>query len=186
MATKVELGPSCAAAPGVLDSGNFSSEEWRPVVGWPAYEVSSEGRVKRVLPGRGVRETGGVLRSGADSGGYQVVSVSGVTKRVHRLVAAAFIGPCPPGFQVNHVDGAKSNNSLGNLEYVSAVENMAHARRLGISPLPARARLNDQAVRVIRFMVSRGVSPARLAALHGVRVEAIYKLLARQTWKWVS
>jgi len=39
---------------------------------------------------------------------------------VNRLVAHAFLGPPPSDdrFEVNHVDGNKSNNRANNLEYV--------------------------------------------------------------------
>src|SRR6185369_6475365 len=48
---------------------------------------------------------------------------------VHRLVAAAFIGPCPEGCEVNHKDLNKANNSVGNLEYITHAENVKHARQ---------------------------------------------------------
>jgi hypothetical protein len=43
--------------------------------------------------------------------------------RVHLLVAAAFIGPCPPGYTVDHLDRDKRNNRPGNFEYVTRLEN---------------------------------------------------------------
>jgi hypothetical protein len=37
---------------------------------------------------------------------------------VHQLVAEAFIGPCPPGRKLVHLNGVKSQNWLENLAYV--------------------------------------------------------------------
>jgi hypothetical protein len=51
---------------------------------------------------------------------------------VHRLVAEAFIGPIPEGFEVNHKDGCKTNANADNLEIVTARQNIQHAIRLGL------------------------------------------------------
>ena len=59
--------------------------------------------------------------------GYRVVTLcygKRETKIVHRLVAEAFLGPCPEGFQVSHLDESRDNNNASNLAYVSAKENM--------------------------------------------------------------
>ena len=49
-------------------------------------------------------------------------------ERVHRLVAAVFLGdpPTPMHTQVNHKDGDKANNCAENLEYVTPRENNVH------------------------------------------------------------
>jgi len=49
---------------------------------------------------------------------------------VHRIVADAFMGPCPLNHEVNHKDLNKKNNLPGNLEYVTHKENLEHAVRL--------------------------------------------------------
>ena len=51
---------------------------------------------------------------------------------LHRLLAEAFI-PNPSGHPVvNHIDGNKTNNDLGNLEWCSRSENQIHAYRNGL------------------------------------------------------
>lgn len=64
--------------------------------------------------------------------GYIRYGFSGVSKTLHRLVAEFVYGPCPPGKQVNHIDGNKLNNNPDNLEYITAKENIHRAMKLGM------------------------------------------------------
>ena len=51
-----------------------------------------------------------------------------MTERGHRVVLSTF---CPllddSNYQVNHIDGNKSNNNLSNLEWCTCKENIQHA-----------------------------------------------------------
>jgi hypothetical protein len=51
---------------------------------------------------------------------------------VHQLVTLAFIGKCPEGHNVNHIDGNKQNNHISNLEYVTHSENQLHSYAKGL------------------------------------------------------
>ena len=91
-----------------------------------------------VVPGRMVSSFGRVqMQNGRKSSGYQVKQGYAYTplnsriESIHRLVAFAFWGPPPTGqhIQVNHRDHDRSNNSVGNLEYVTPSENVSHSYR---------------------------------------------------------
>jgi hypothetical protein len=56
------------------------------------------------------------------------------TFRVHQLVAAAFIGLCPEGQEVRHLDGTRDNNASSNLAYGDRSANMMDAVRHGTHP----------------------------------------------------
>ena len=56
--------------------------------------------------------------------GYLKVCLgSKVQAYVHQLVAEAFIGPCPPGHNVDHIDHDRWNNRVSNLRYLPKPEN---------------------------------------------------------------
>lgn len=99
------------------------------------YEISDEGVIRRVTPASGTRP-GRILSQRPTHDGYLEACISRGKvqsyRRVHQLVAEAFLGPCPPGKEVNHKDGNKWNNRASNLKYVTVKENADHAFELGL------------------------------------------------------
>lgn len=112
-----------------------SMEEWRDVKGYEGlYQVSNEGRVKSlervIIRNDGVTQTikEKMLKLTIDKDGYLIanISVNGITykKRVHRLVAQAFI-PNPANLPIiNHKDECKTNNFVENLEWCTCKYNL--------------------------------------------------------------
>ena len=85
-----------------------------------AWQVSSHGRVRT--------STGAISFGSLSCSGYYRVVIQKQAYYVHRLVAAAFLGPPPSTeLQVNHLDGDSSNNHVANLEYVTPAENLRHS-----------------------------------------------------------
>ena len=66
-----------------------------------------------------------------DTRGYLSVNVAGRNFRVHTLIAAAFIGPCPPKHEVLHEDDDRANASAGNLRYGTRRQNLLDCYRRG-------------------------------------------------------
>lgn len=96
-------------------------EQWRPVVGFEdLYKVSDHGRVYSM-------RTGKYLRAGMNRRHRHVALCrgdGGKSHRVHRLVMEAFVGPCPEGLEVRHLDDDPDNNHLVNLVYGTRSENL--------------------------------------------------------------
>lgn len=105
------------------------AEVWRDVPGWPGYSVSSLGRVRSSKRG-----TPRELYSESDRD-YRRVTVyrdgRPHHKGIHQLVALAFIGSCPEGMEVRHLDGDGSNNVPSNLAYGTSSTNQRDKVRHG-------------------------------------------------------
>lgn len=111
-------------------------ETWLPIPGHDKYEVSDQGEVrswKTATPHR--RKTPRTLKQVTSRGGYKQVSPcekgENRTRDVHTLVLLAFVGECPPGQQVRHKNGDKTDNRLDNLVYGTPVENNQDKREHG-------------------------------------------------------
>lgn len=104
-------------------------EWWASIPGFPSYEASTRGRIRRIRKQSGSfsgRLLKPFLNKPGSRGRWRVALCEGcVTTRhyVARLVAATFNGPCPHGHEVDHADTNRDNNRPGNLEYVTSREN---------------------------------------------------------------
>lgn len=167
-------------------------ENWRAVVGWPEYQVSDRGRVRRVLPASGKNTTvGHVLRNRPVGAGYFSVQLSRHGKAkpayVHRLVAEAFCsGRDREKQEVNHKDHDKTNNRASNLEWVSRRANMTYAARHGRMAHGENAgnsKLTEHQVREIRRRVSGGESRVSIARDFPVGDTQIGRIARGQAWR---
>lgn len=117
--------------------------EWRPIAGTPGYEVSSDGQVRswkawRGLPIPHLRKPVPMKR-----GGYLNVMLRDehgrpATRKIHVLVAEAFIGPRPIGQDIRHLDGNKLNNAAANIAYGTRSENNLDILRHGTHHFASR------------------------------------------------
>lgn len=104
----------------VSDEGVITREE-RTFV-----QRSALGSYERTIPAKVLVPT-----SNGRAGYYQIaVTNNNLPKRcyVHRLVWEAFNGAIPDGYEIDHIDENKANNSLANLRLVTRHENMQKMR----------------------------------------------------------
>lgn len=121
-------------------------EEIKPIKDFPDFYISNLGNVYRKKKGNLTK-----VAQRKNKFGYFRVRLSYGTKRetgdcknqgksklfqrnVHVLVAEAFLGQKPNGYQVDHIDNDKSHNYITNLRYVTPKENIekAYKENLGL------------------------------------------------------
>lgn len=161
---------------------------WRTCVECPNYEVSSAGNVRhrssRRVPKRRLR---------FHPNGYVYVTLYKNGKRssfrVHRLVASAFLGPCPGGMETNHKDGNKRNNGASNLEYTDRKTNLLHASALGLfgGIHHAHTKLTLAQVRFVKATkgLGRPYGCKNLSKKFGVTPNTISAIRRGRSWRHV-
>lgn len=114
----------------------MSKEIWKDVVGYEGiYKVSNLGRVKSISKlkynGRIYFMTKEIMMCQSnDSSGYKFIALTNngkmKSKRVHQLVAMAFLDHVPCGFKlvVDHINNIKSDNRLCNLQILTHQANI--------------------------------------------------------------
>lgn len=119
------------------------NEKWKDIPGYEGYyQVSDLGRVRsldRIIKVTGLGERllkGRILKQhNHGTNKYLMVMLSKEAKHtnrtVHSLVASAFLGLCPGGYEVLHGRGGKLDNRLCNLKYGTRSENQFDRLRDG-------------------------------------------------------
>ena len=115
----------------------MTREIWKDIEGYEGlYQVSKLGEVYSFKSNK-------YLKKLTNKGGYlrvQLCKHGKVTNQsIHRLVAEAFIPNPDNKPQVNHIDENKGNNTVSNLEWVTAKENCNHGTRSKRLYKPIRA-----------------------------------------------
>lgn len=176
------------------------AEEWRQIViegvAMP-HSISSLGRVRRDVSVHGSAKAGHIMATTVVSG-YHRAFLCGDGKRrwilVHRLVAAAFIGPRPDGLDVNHKNGIKADNRPENLEYCTRSQNVLHCRDVlgrGAYFKPGegapRGKLTEKQVRW--FLARVHSKPfgwmTRIAKRWGVNSASLSRVKSREVWSHI-
>ncbi len=166
---------------------------WKPVEGWPWYDVSDDGQVCRSLsaPSHIATKPGRRLKPYVDRDGYERVRLCGPNLArkvflVHRLVGAAFVSGYADGLVCAHLDGNSRNNLFSNLCWVTQAENIGHKAIHGTTARgerAAKAKLKaEQVIHIIKTYSGKRGEQAALARHYGVSAVAIAKILSRENW----
>lgn len=176
-----------------------TQEIWKDVVGFEGwYQVSSHGRIKRIMPGRGAVAGKILSATRTDGNGYPSVFLhkdeNGTKVRkeikVHHLVAQKFLLPKPtPTHQINHKNGIKLDNRVENLEWMTNGENMIHSWKAGLRSYYGEGNHTSKLTEsdVHEIIASKGkVRQKDLALRYGVHLSQIKSIHRGITWKHIT
>lgn len=168
------------------------------------YAVTSDGRVWAFEKKRRKVYAARWMKEHPNEDGYMLVTLyrngSRRTFRAHQLVALAWIGPQPtPGHEVNHDNGIKSDNGVGNLEWVTRQGNVQHAWRTGLKSVSEANRAASResikkaqaAIRAltqaqadeVRLLVAGGMKKARAGRMFGLTYWSVRDIVAGKTYR---
>lgn len=130
----------------------MEQEIWKDIKDCDRYEVSSNGNLRHKHDKSDVQEW--------SFRGYRMATLTtniGRRKQfgVHRIVASAFIDNPFGKALVNHKNAIRTDNRVENLEWVTASENLMHARKLATrKPIkPKRGSESPIAVKVLQYSI---------------------------------
>ena len=157
------------------------TERWLPIENYPDYEISDYSRVRSHK-----YNTPRILKARLHTRGYSLVRLANdygwIDRTVHSLVAEAFIGLCPIGMCVRHLDGDTSNNCLSNLSYGTYSQNLFDRVDHGTFGM----KLTVRKVKIIRGLHKIGFEVKRLAEIFSVSRSSIRRVTRRKTWAFVD
>lgn len=168
-------------------------EIWKDIPGHEDYRVSSKGRVwsktrwRSPANGRRYLRPGRLLKENSNNG-YRRVRLFSRKKysdiHIHRLVWLAFMGPIPEDKEINHKNGVKHDNQLGNLEVVTSSENRLHAIRTGLVHITRgedRSKLltNDNVIEMRRLY---DIGWTQKELMHEFKIKAVDSILTGKSW----
>jgi len=151
-------------------------EVWKEMYNFPNYEISNLGNIRRERNGR-------QLKLAVDANGYEVVRLfynkKRYTKYVHRLVWNSF-NLCNCDLTIDHIDGNRTNNYLGNLRCIELAEQYVDRN---FTPKINKYNLTDEIRREIQEKYDKGSSFRSLAIQYKLPYNYVRNSMMRGSWK---
>jgi transposase len=140
------------------------------------YKISSKGYVVSTQY-KGQQGVVKKLKHNHDHDGYCIITLNHkgkkYTRKIHRLVAEAFIENPLNLPQVNHKDGDKDNNDMSNLEWMSCIDNINHARENNLRYV----KYNDEDINLVSDLIeSNQYSMPEISEITGVSKSMVIRV----------
>jgi len=154
----------------------LANEDWRPLDGAPGCFISNLGRIRG-----GLQNPQKIRKISCQTGGYAVVMLQGIngsmSVQVSRMVAIHFIRSPREGEVVNHLNGNKLDNRVGNLEWTSQKDNVRHSNDNGLRKRISRnmSMISAEQKREIRSLY-RHMRKSVLANIYGIKSSEVVSI----------
>lgn len=150
------------------------------------YKISSDGYVISTKY-RGKEGVVRKLKHSHDKDGYCIITLNHkgkkYTRKIHRLVAEAFI-PNPKNLpEVNHRNGNKDKNCVDNLEWCDTLTNIYHALE---NDLRYRVNAEESIEEVCALLSTNEYSISEISKITGVSKYMIRRIRNGKRWKSIS
>ena len=172
------------------------TEIWKDIDGYEGlYQVSNLGRVMALANPQMFHrpKKNKLMVQSLDTDGYLILGLTDKfghrkTKKVHRLVATAFINNDCNYKEVNHINETKTDNRAENLEWCTTKYNLTYGHRLDSvrGEKSGTSKLTDKDVLEIRHIYQKGsleYGQSALSKKYGVSHIAIGCVVRGETWK---
>jgi len=167
-----------------------TQEFWKPVLGYEGiYEVSDQGRVKRIARRQGNRVYPEMFLNPQDPKGTRYKQVTlckngGKRKTVfiHTLVLEAFVGKRKKGHVARHINGDRLDCTLVNLQWGTHAQNSLDSIGHGTHVAFQRRHLNEQQAKSVLMMRRRGEKNKDIAEHFGVKPHVISDILRGKSY----
>lgn len=155
---------------------------YRIHVNFPHLKIYRSGKLYSVLTKRVV----GKRMSGKYYAYSYRVNGRRKNKKIHRLVAEAFLPNPLNKKSINHINGNKLDNRVCNLEWATTKENTNHAVRTGLNKKRGQdnhnSKLSNDAIPLIKELSKAGFDQKSIAALFIVDQSVISKIVTGKTY----
>jgi hypothetical protein len=106
---------------------------------------------------------------------------------VHQLVYEAWVG-LRKELQINHIDGNKANNYIGNLELVTPSQNVVHAHSTGLASgksgsTNSMAKLSTDAFDLVVRQLKQGLCNTCIGDSVGLHPRYVSLIRGKKRWK---
>ena len=151
------------------------------------YEVNNIGQVRN-------KKNNKILLPELDKYGYCVrnININGkqYLKKVHRLVAQAFIPNPENKPQINHRNGIKTDNRVENLEWATQTENIQHAYRTGLAKgksgiYNSMNKYSEEQIHLICKLLEKKIPMKLISKLINFNYKLINEIKNGHKWKHI-
>lgn len=143
---------------------------------------TSQTVISRISRGTSYIDSTRILSPALRRDGYLFVTLAVDNKHshktIHSMVAAAFIGPRPQGLHINHKDGNKRNNCIGNLEYATNRGNSLHS----LYELGKSKKLTFEQAKDIWYAKQSGEKRKDIATKYSISIYMVTAIWQSKSW----